>query len=301
MRRCSIGLILIVVAMVAAMSGVADAKETSKAERTAMRRFAANNSLFVLYHEMGHLLVHQLDLPVLGKEEDAADNVATWTLLRKGTPEADQTLADAAQGWLLTGLRYGTDFVDEDFYGNHSLDRQRAFQIVCLMVGSNDTAFRPIANQYAIDRDRQDSCADDYHTVNRSMEGLLGARSSKNGGPSVVNVTYHDATGDLKSAAVAFRASGVFDAVADEIRTHYSLPQPIAFNAQRCGEANAFYDPETVEVIFCYELMQDFMDLYAADSPTETISIAPRPTGTGKTKTAPMSNGTMVSPKNIEN
>lgn len=57
------------------------------------------------------------------------------------------------------------------------------------------------------------------------------------------------------------------------------------FNAQRCGEANAFYDPETVEVIFCYELMQDYMDLYADSMPDE-IAPAPRQTGVGKEKTS---------------
>ncbi len=53
-------------------------------------------------------------------------------------------------------------------------------------------------------------------------------------------------------------------------------------NAKRCGEANAFYDPNNDEVIFCYELMQDFIDLYSADIPRMTFSVEPRPTGTGQ-------------------
>lgn len=301
MRASGIRLVLVLAAAFLSLNGLASAQEISKAQRASIHRFAANNSLFVLYHEIGHMLVHQLNLPVLGREEDAADNMATWTLLRKNTPEADQALADAAYGWLLSGLAYNSEIDDEDLYGNHSLDRQRAFQIVCLMVGSNDTAFRPIANQYAIDSDRQDTCADDYYTVNRSLEGLLGSRGSKNGGGSEVTVTYHDAGSGLKSAADAFRASGVFDEVAEDVRTHYSISTPLQFNAQRCGEANAFYDPSTDEVIFCYELMQDFMDLYMADMPEDEIAVEPRATGTGKSKNAPTSTGTTVSQKNIGN
>ena len=153
------------------------------------------------------------------------------------------------------------------------------------MVGMDETAFRPIANEYRMDRDRQDSCYWDYDTVNRAFQGLLGGRDNKNGQGTDVVVTYHDAGGRLKAAADAFKSSGVFDQVAEELRRNYSLRETVQFNAQRCGEANAFYDPETVEVIFCYELMQDYMELYANSMPDE-VAPAPRDTGVGKEKTS---------------
>lgn len=126
--------------------GLAQAQELTKAQRAEIRRFASNNSLFVLYHEVAHLLFHQLDLPILGREEDAADNMATWTLLNKRTPESDRALADAAQGWILSGIAYDSGGDESDYAAGHSLDKQRAYQIVCLMVGMDETAFRPIAN-----------------------------------------------------------------------------------------------------------------------------------------------------------
>ena len=263
------------------------AQDLSKAQRAEQRRFAYNNSLFVLYHEVAHLLFHQLNLPILGREEDAADNMATWILLNKRTPEADKALADAANGWILSGIAYDSGGEESDFYDTHSLDKQRAFQIVCLMVGSDETAFRPIANEYRMERDRQESCYWDYETVDRSLQGLLGGRGNKNSDGTEVTVTYHQVGGRLKAAADAFKSSGVFDQVADELRRNYSLREPVEFNAQRCGEANAFYDPETVEVIFCYELMQDYMDLYASALPEEEVAEpAPRQTGVGKEKTS---------------
>jgi hypothetical protein len=42
----------------------------------------------VLHHEIGHLLINELDLPVLGWEEDAADSLATLMLLWSGTQDA---------------------------------------------------------------------------------------------------------------------------------------------------------------------------------------------------------------------
>lgn len=248
----------------ALLPGATQALEFSKQQRAEIRRFAANNSLFVLYHEVGHLLFHQLDLPVLGREEDAADNVATWTLLNKQTEEAYTTLSDAARGWILSGIAYDSGGDESDYAAAHSLDKQRAYQIVCLMIGEDQDSYSQLAGEYSIDHDRQKSCQWDYDMIDRSLDGLLTSASAgkKSRGTEVV-VTYHDVGGRLKAAADAFRSSGVFDEVAEELRAKYSLRETVQFNARRCGEANAYYDPETVEIIFCYELMQDYMDLYS--------------------------------------
>ncbi len=281
MRRLIVPIVLALVAMMMGAAQAQDMTGFSKKQRADIIRFAANNSLFVLYHEMGHLLIDQLRLPVLGREEDAADNISTWTLLNKRTSAAETTLADAAEGWLLTGAAYRSGKYEEDFAAAHSLDKQRAYQIVCLMVGSDETAFKPIANQYAIGRDRQESCSWDYDMVDRSLKSVLESHTGASG--AKISVTYHDAGGRLKFAADAFRSSGVFDEVAEEVRKNYNLRRPVKFNARRCGEANAYYDPETIEIIFCYELMKDFMELYVADQPEPAIP-APQPSGAGKEK-----------------
>ncbi len=258
-------LVLTILLVALCMIGAAQANSLSKKQRAAANRFAANNSLFVLYHEVAHLLIDQMLLPVLGKEEDAADNLATWTLLNLETPEANVALADSARGWMLTGIAYGSGSSESDFYDSHSLDQQRAYQIVCLMVGQNQRTFRAIANEYQMDMDRQDTCQDDYRLVNRSLKALLEGRINTEADATTVTVTYHDVSGDLEKAAKAFKASGVFDLVADELRHKYHLRRPVAFNAKRCGEANAFYDADTTEVIYCYELMQDLVTLYTDD------------------------------------
>jgi hypothetical protein len=278
----------ILAALLTLTMGAAEAQDMTgytKQQRSDIIRFAANNSLFVLYHEMGHLLIDQLRLPVLGREEDAADNISTWTLLNKRTKAAETALADAAEGWLLTGVAYRSGKYEEDFAAAHSLDKQRAYQIVCLMVGSDDDAFRPIANQYAIGRDRQDSCYWEYELIDRSLKGVLEDHTAESAN-SRVNVTYHDAGGRLKFAADAFRSSGVFDEVAEEVREKYHLRRPVKFNARRCGEANAYYDPDTIEIIFCYELMKDFMELYIDDMP-EPAAAVPLSSGAGKDKGGP--------------
>ena len=151
--------------VVAAAALLAAGAPTLSAERLTDRQvkqaeaFAANNSLYFIYHEVGHLLIDQLALPVLGREEDAADNMATYMLLRQNSPRANRILTDAARGWLLSGNVYDTDFDTSDFYDAHSFDHQRAYQIVCLMVGKNPKLFGDVADDYDMEKGRQETCA----------------------------------------------------------------------------------------------------------------------------------------------
>src|SRR5262249_35976710 len=67
--------------------------------------FVVGNMLFVAFHELGHTHVSELGLPVLGREEDAADSFATLALLKMGTTFSTQVLVQAARGWFLTDRR----------------------------------------------------------------------------------------------------------------------------------------------------------------------------------------------------
>ena len=234
-----------------------------KQERADTLRFAINNSLFTLYHEVGHLLIDKMKLPLLGREEDAADNIATWLLLQKGTPDANQALEDAAEGWMMSGMLYGSEFDDDDFAAGYTPDRHRSLQIVCMMVGADGSAFRPVANSFSMQPDKQRSCHFDYEVIDRSIGALL----KDPGSGTRVDVRYQDGGRRLRLAERVLRSSGIFDHVAEEVRQGYRLSGRVKFTAQRCGEPNAFYDPETTEVIFCYELVQDFLEMYVKELP----------------------------------
>ena len=264
MRRLPALLIGLVLALASLPAAAFELTDFGKGHRTEIQRFAVNNSLFTLYHEVAHLLIDQMDLPVIGREEDVADNIATWLLLQRGTPEANRALEDAAQGWIMTGNSYDNHWTDEDFASGYSPDRQRAMQIVCMIVGANETAFRPVANYYSMHPDRQNSCHFEYDLVDRSLRGLLGDA----GVGTEVSIAYDSASAELEPAENMLRRSGIMETVATQLRKGYRLHRPVKMTATECGEPNAFYDSSTVEIIFCYELMDEFVDMYGADLPT---------------------------------
>src|ERR1700719_2709632 len=83
------------------MGGDARMKKMSEQQQQDLVEFVAGNMLFVGFHEMGHALVGQLHLPVLGRGEDAADSFATLAMLQEGTEFSVNVLVQAARGWFL--------------------------------------------------------------------------------------------------------------------------------------------------------------------------------------------------------
>lgn len=124
-------------------------------------RVGAVNS-FILEHEFGHTLIANYDLPVLGKEEDAADAIATALLLK----------AEGGAGYAAAAAAFWADFSGRqeppavaDYADSHSLDLQRAFDILCWVAGSSERSFEEVAELEALPEDRLASCPSEYEQV----------------------------------------------------------------------------------------------------------------------------------------
>ncbi|MCB1518713.1 MAG: hypothetical protein KDJ19_14000 [Hyphomicrobiaceae bacterium] len=221
-------------------------------------RFVINNTLFTIYHEVGHLLVDQLDWPVLSREEDVADNFATYILLNQSRRAIETALKDSALGWRLEDEIYGGARRQvSDYYDEHSLDLQRAYQIVCLMVGKDRGTFHATAREWGIDRARESRCADDYAQIAHSFQKLIDPHARKTV-PIQVDVNYGYAEDEFELAYKTLRQSRLLESLAEDLREGYGLTRRIEINAQQCGEPNAFYDENEVQIIVCYELLDDF-------------------------------------------
>ena len=112
--------------------------------------FVTGNILFVISHESGHALVSELEIPVLGHEEDAVDAFATIMLLRLKDGFADRVVTNAARGWFFGDQRDKKDGIKTVYYDEHGLDLQRAYDIICLMVGFEPEKFRALADEVKI-------------------------------------------------------------------------------------------------------------------------------------------------------
>jgi hypothetical protein len=246
-------------------------KNLTEQQRLDRVNFVVGNTLFVLLHEIGHVHVSEMDLPVLGREEDAADAFAALTMIKLGTSFSHRALMEASKGWFLSDRRDQQTGAAPLYYDEHSLSQQRAYQVVCLMVGSDPAKFKDLANETKLPEYRQESCKEDYAIASRSWDKVLDPHRRASEQPETkIEVAYGDAEGDLGVFARSFRAVGILEAVARRSAANYQWPAPFALKMLSCGRAGASWDDKTRILKVCYELAFDFAELYRAYVPTAT-------------------------------
>lgn len=234
----------------ALMAAPALAFEMPKDEDAA--QFVTSNVISTFYHELGHALIDVLDLPVLGKEEDAADTLssvlthAIWnedaaTQITYDTANAFALWADDPEGW------------DSAFADTHSLDQQRYYTLVCLYYGADPEAREEVAIDLELPEDRATGCADEFTQADESWAAMLDGLEpgNKSKGLVLVDTDDDDPVGQILAAEIA------------DLNETYGLPREVKVSVEPCGEANAFYMPGEYHIIMCSEYADEMAELWA--------------------------------------
>jgi hypothetical protein len=254
------------------MRGDARMQKMSEQQQQDLVEFVAGNMLFVGFHEMGHALVGQLRLPVLGRGEDAADSFATLAMLQEGTEFSVNVLVQAARGWFLMDRREQKLGNMLSFYDEHGLDKQRAYAIVCLMVGSNDKLFKELADWVQMPEERQQTCHNDYDDAKYSWDVVLKPFLRSADQPkSNIDIVYEPGPGKLDAYARSFRSIGFLETLAEHTSRRYVLPRPIGMVMKGCGDSNAWWNTPTLKETLCYEMAEDFVELYQGYTEKRTV------------------------------
>lgn len=228
--------------------------------------FIIGNTAFTLYHEFGHALVDELALPVLGREEDAVDNLATLVMIPD--EDDDDTQVDlifaAAEGWLLSHADNGDG--DLPFWDEHGLDLQRFYSVVCMTYGSDPETFREMAEAAELPAGRRDRCPSEFERTAASWLQVLEphfAGKKRSGEP--VRVVYGKPGRKFAHLEKMLKDWGLVEDIAQDIADTFVLPHPLTVRVKSCGEANAFWDPDKRSVTLCYELVDYFETLARKD------------------------------------
>jgi hypothetical protein len=237
--------------------------------------FVVANTVFVLFHELSHALIHEFDFPVLGEEEDAADTLAAIILISADDLDKKKRfpylpiLLSAAEGHKLvweTGLERGN--IDQYYWARHSLSVRRYHRIACLIYGSDPQRFRALLELTGMPEHRSDSCEAEYALARRSVAAL--GNQLRGGQPigalkSVEVPVYQDETEDdlalllvgiLKERATLSHVINIIATVAD-------LPPDMDVLIEDCEIPGAYWDPDDDTLIFCYQLLSTFYELSA--------------------------------------
>lgn len=218
------------------------------------QKFIVNNALFILFHESGHMLVSELGLPVLGREEDAVDGLSSVMLLESEDEDLKAAMQDAADGWFLIDEAKGEGPQESDFIDTHGLDRQRAYSIVCMMSGADPDYFKTFIDSLDFPAERREECGGEYAKTRDSWFGLLEQHQDE-AKKTKFTVTYEPANNpDLQPFADLLQENQVLEAIEATYGEGYDIPDGIKVTGKTCGTENAFWQESTREITYCYEM-----------------------------------------------
>ncbi|NZA27863.1 hypothetical protein H0E84_15905 [Luteimonas sp. SJ-92] len=138
-------------------------------------RYTRANVRFIVLHETGHALVHLLDLPVTGRQEDAVDQLAAILMLRFAA--LDETPADVidnlrmAADWMLSRSTGAYDL--HAYAAEHALGEQRYFNLQCLIYGTDPVEYAGIVGAGDLPATRARGCPRETQLANRAWLRLL--------------------------------------------------------------------------------------------------------------------------------
>jgi hypothetical protein len=126
----------------------------------------------VFLHEVSHALFDQLKIPILGREEDAADLLAAYSMLKLDKDIARRTVSGVS-------FMYGREARSENlnlerFADVHGLTAQRLYNLLCIAYGADSQLFADVVEKGWLPKSRAEGCADEYRQVEYAVEKLLG-------------------------------------------------------------------------------------------------------------------------------
>lgn len=116
-------------------------------------------------HEAGRAMFDMLQIPVLGSEEDAADQIAGFLALQFGDETAETVIRGSYAVWDSYRAAAQSKMKPYEEAGKASLAPQRAYNLLCIAFGRDQAAFQDLVKVAELPATRAASCPDEYRQV----------------------------------------------------------------------------------------------------------------------------------------
>lgn len=252
----------IVASLFSACSHVGANEDTFDAD---LQKFLLSNATQTMMHEAGHLVIDQFDLPILGQEEDAADNFATMVLLGFDNDDGADALWDSAISGYMRHDYDGPPKDNAEYFDNHDLDIQRASRIICHFIGVDPETYGDLIKEFNLEKWNIEECEYTYEMRSRDWERVLEPHIATASSTSKIVIEYAEPEAGYESYANLLRDNSLLENLAKHLSETYDFEKAITLRASNCGEPNAFYSAEDVQLDLCYELLADIEYYYRED------------------------------------
>jgi putative metallopeptidase DUF4344 len=125
----------------------------------------------VLLHEVAHAIFDLLKIPLFGREEDAADQLAAFILLQFGNDVARRTIVGAAL--LFRQMAEDQQPGTADYAAVHGLPAQRFYNVLCIAYGAQPELFADFVKQGFLPVTRIGYCRWEYRQIAHAFKTLI--------------------------------------------------------------------------------------------------------------------------------
>jgi len=133
---------------------------------------------FAVAHELGHAMFDIFDVPLFGRQEDAADQFATFIMLQFGGERARKLISGAAYGY----HEYIKDLKDKPkvtlplaaFSSDHGTPEERFFNLLCTAYGYDATLFADLVKE-RLPESRAAKCKFEYDDLRFAFRQVFSA------------------------------------------------------------------------------------------------------------------------------
>ena len=124
-------------------------------------------------HEFAHALFDYIDVPVLGREEDAADAVSAYIYLNLGKDEARRLIMGTTYAYMLEVVDTDPPTMEE-YADEQGTSEQRAFNLLCIAYGADPELFEDVVKMGGLPDFRVAICEEEYELIAYAYETLIG-------------------------------------------------------------------------------------------------------------------------------
>jgi hypothetical protein len=151
-------------------------KETAAAMVTAGDA-VVGQLFFALAHEFGHAVFDIFDIPVFGREEDAADQFATYIMLQFGDDRAHRLITGAAFSYRAFIKNHkqkpNVNVPLLTFSSDHGAPEQRFYNLLCLAYGYDAKLFADVVMNEYLPKSRARNCRYEYVVLRYAFKQLI--------------------------------------------------------------------------------------------------------------------------------
>jgi hypothetical protein len=150
--------------------------------------------LFWVSHEVGHAVFDIFEVPIFGREEDAADQFAGYILLHFGKDQARRFVGGAVYGFseLVSEYKKNPELKKrlEKYSGVHGFPEQRFYNLLCLAYGANPKEFADVVENGHLPKSRADNCEYEFQTFQSAWRREIRPHIDLNMAKAVMDTTW---------------------------------------------------------------------------------------------------------------